>query len=798
MTKLLCRLALSMSKFNGLWVLLVLCVFCAPMRADEADFFEKKIRPLFAEHCYACHADGAKTIHASLLLDSVESIRLGGDSGPIVQPGDPDASLIYQSLVDAKGLQMPPEGRLPEQQIQDVRSWIARGAVMPSEETAREMIKGEFDYESSRQFWSFQPLEMAPLPEVHGAEWPEQRLDYFLLRGMEAAGLSPSPKADRRTLLRRTYLTLTGLPPTESQASHFLNDSHPLAFERMVDRLMASPEYGQHWARWWLDLARYTDRTASWLSQEGQAFYYRDWVADALNEDVPYDDFVRRQLATDQMVKTTAKDLSALGFLSLSPTYWKELKLPCEIIKVIVADEWEERVDVVSRTFLGLTAACARCHDHKFDPVSMEDYYALAGVFASTRSVAKPLIEDAMYQPVETAKKKVAELLSDVEKLKKETKEIQSKESGDGGAKATDLEMQIAAMLREVEAIKRETPYYDAPLVNALTDESLYVVRAGATPQDGSRLEYRPESRDLPLFMRGNPNRPAEMIPRRFLQLFGNERPFEKGSGRLELADAIFSDAKDLAARVIVNRVWLAFFGRGIVDTPSNFGVQGSPPTHPELIDDLAFRFIQQGWSLKRLHREIVLSSTWQQSSLATDLALSKDPNNQWWARMDVRKLTFEQWRDSMLLGADSLRSEIGGEASSLEDPRNYRRTLYSTIHRRDMSTTMMIHDFPDPTQHSPKRIGTLTPLQGLYALNGPLMLRQSSELLERLKRQEMMSVEDSVKKVYGWLYFREPTQDELRLSMQFLGKATSSVTDQRWQQYLHVLLASNELQFLD
>ena len=234
-------------------------------------------------------------------------------------------------------------------------------------------------------------------------------------------------------MLRRLYLTLTGLPPTESQAARFLSDSHPLAYERLVDRLMASPEYGQHWARWWLDLVRYTDRTASWLSQEGQAFYYRDWVTDALNQDVPYDDFVRRQLATDQMEETAAEDLSALGFLALSPTYWKELKLPCEIIKVIVADEWEERVDVVSRTFLGLTAACARCHDHKFDPISMEDYYALAGVFASTRSVAKPLIDEALYQPVIEAKKKVAQLNAEVEKLRKEAKQIESKKTSDGG-----------------------------------------------------------------------------------------------------------------------------------------------------------------------------------------------------------------------------------------------------------------------------------------------------------------------------------------------------------------------------
>lgn len=798
MCKVKCRLAVLTSNLFCTLVLLMTCVVPSATDAAEADFFERKIRPIFAEHCYACHSEEAKTIHASLLLDSVESIRNGGDSGIILQPGDPDTSLIFQSLVGEEGLQMPPEGRLSVQQIQDVKQWIIDGALMPAGEASRGLIKGEIDYDAYANFWSFTPLVMPALPEVSGVTWPQQRLDYFVLSGIEGAGLSPNPRADRRILLRRLYLTLTGLPPTESQAARFLRDSHPLAYERLVDRLMASPEYGQHWARWWLDLARYTDRTASWLSQEGQAFYYRDWVTDALNQDVPYDDFVRRQLATDQMEETAAEDLSALGFLALSPTYWKELKLPCEIIKVIVADEWEERVDVVSRTFLGLTAACARCHDHKFDPISMEDYYALAGVFASTRSVAKPLIDETLYRPVIEAKKKIAQLNAEVEKLRKEAKQIEAKKTSDGGESEEAAENRIAEILNQVKAIQQGTPNYDAPLVNALSDESLYVVRAGATPQDGSRLEYRQEPRDLPLFIRGNPNRTGEVISRRFLRVFGNDRPFELGSGRLELADAIFSDAKDLAARVIVNRVWLAFFGRGIVDTPSNFGVQGSQPTHPDLIDDLAYHFIRQGWSLKRLHREIVLSSAWQQSSVATDFALAKDPDNLWWSRMDVRKLTFEQWRDSMLLGADSLRTDIGGDANSLEDPKNHRRTLYATIHRRDMSTTMMIHDFPDPTQHSPKRIGTMTPLQGLYALNGPLMIRQSSQLLERLKRQEILSVEESVGKVYQWLYFRQPTEDELRLSLQFLGESSVAVPDQRWQQYLHVLLASNELQFLD
>ncbi|MGB1924878.1 MAG: PSD1 and planctomycete cytochrome C domain-containing protein [Rubripirellula sp.] len=776
--------------------LLGVCFASSTASAVEADFFERKIRPIFAEHCYECHANDSNPLHASLQLDSVAGIRAGGDSGALLVPGDVELSLLVNSIRDDGDLQMPPGGRLSSQQIQQIELWIARGAEMPSAEMPVNATTGKIDYEAGRQFWSFAPLASPQVPQVKKVDWPHQRLDQFVLAKMEGLQLAPSLPADRRMLLRRTYLTLIGLPPTEDQVEAFMGDTHPQSFRRLVDRLLASPDYGQHWARWWLDLARYTDRTASWLSQEGQASFYRDWVSQALADDVPYDEFVRRQLATDMMDQTGAEDLSALGFLSLSPTYWKELKLPCEIIKVIVADEWEERVDVVSRTFLGLTAACARCHDHKFDPISMEDYYALAGVFASTRSVPKPLIDDDLYAPVLEAKRQVTALRAEIAKLKKQPTKPES-----GGAEF-DVEHrageQREQILNQIKEIEETVAYYHEPLVNALSEESLYVVRAGKTAQDGSRLEYRPGARDLPLFIRGNPNRPVEIIPRRFLRVFGAMQPFESGSGRLELADAIFTDAKDLSARVIVNRVWMAFFGRGIVSTPSNFGEQGSRPTHPQLLDDLAERFVRHRWSLKRLHREIVLSSSWQQTSVGGDQSLDVDPENLWLSRMPVRKLTFEQWRDSMLVGTDSLDYSVGGESIDLEDQENHRRTLYSTIHRRDMSTTLMIHDFPDPTQHSSHRVDTTTPLQGLYALNGPLLYQQSEKLLLRLKVTKHRAIEASIDKAHQWLFARPVTPIELEASIRFLKADGGEPSEERWRQYLHVLLASNELQFLD
>ena len=754
------------------------------LRADGTDFYERRIRPLFAESCYECHSVDAETLHASLRLDSSSSILHGGDSGPALVPGDPAASLLLQSVRYDHDLQMPPSGRLSDRQIQDVETWIKNGAVMPASSQAAVPSRESIDFEQGKMFWSFQPVRIQQLPTVSLLRWPEQRIDHFVLSKMESNGLQPSVKANKVTLLRRAYLTLLGIPPTGEELTEFLQDDHPLAFERTVDRLLASPQYGEHWARWWLDLARYTDRTASWLQQEGRASLYRDWVVSALNDDLSYDEFVRRQLATDLMNDTGPEDRAALGFLSLSPTYWKELKLPCEIIKVIVADEWEERVDVVSRTFLGLTAACARCHDHKFDPISVEDYHALAGIFASTRQVALPLIKDDLYEPVLVAKKRVAELSKMRDDLKK---------------KKPKPEDEIAQVSKEILELQNQTPYYRTPLVNGLAEQSLYVVRAGATPQDGSRLEYREGPRNLPLFVRGNPNRPGDEVPRRFLRVLGDATQiYEAGSGRLELADSIFNQGRDLAARVVVNRIWLALFGEGIVATPSNFGQQGVRPSHPELLEDLAWRMIQNGWSLKRLHREIVLSATWQQSSIASDESAEVDPENVWLSRMNVRKLTFEQWRDGILSCSDSLNQVLGGESIGLEAEDNFRRTLYATVHRRDMSTTLMVHDFPDPTQHSPMRVETTTPIQGLYALNGPLLLRQATELASRLNRGGELETEAALHRIYGWLFYREPSERELAAGIAFLDVQHAQLSTERWQQYLHVLLASNELMFLD
>jgi hypothetical protein len=764
-----------------------------PAESDSSgiELFERKIRPLLVEHCYECHSSQAPVVHGELRLDTSAAFRQGGASGPVLAEQAVDSSLLLEVLSYAGDIQMPPDGKLAAADIAAITAWMRMGAPLPTDfDTPSTSAKpAAIDWPSARQFWSFRPAEIQPLPAVQDSLWPETRTDRFVLAAMEQANLSPAPPAARNVLVRRLYFDVLGVAPTPEQVEEFVEDGTYDAYERLVDRLLQSPHYGERWGRMWLDLARYTDATASWLEAAGQPHLYRDWVVQAFNSGVPYDDFIHRQLATDLMPDTGPDDLPALGFISLSPTYWKELKLPCEIINTIVADEWEERVGAATQTFLGLTVACARCHDHKFDPISTEDYYALAGVFASCRQTELPTIDSSVYAPVQQAKQEIAALELQIAALKKQ--------------KPVD-DPQLEMLTNKIAELKL-TPLFNTPMASVVTEEALYVERAGASPQDGTRLEYRPGPRDLPVYLRGDPNRPGEMVPRRFLQVLarnsdraGEPIPFSQGSGRLELAQAITTESAALTARVMVNRVWLALFGRGLVTTPSNFGQQGDAPTHPKLLDDLAARFIANNWSLRSLQRELLLSATYRQSSAYEPSKTLNDPENRWLSRMNRRRLDFEGWRDSILHATGQLNWELGGPSLDLEAAGNHRRTLYATIHRHEMSATMLMHDFPDPNQHSPARSTTVTPLQGLYALNGPLLSEQANQLAVRLRREASGDDRAKIALAYQLLFARAPIKSEMSLGLEFLSAGPPSSADERWEQYAQVLLASNELIFID
>lgn len=756
-------------------------------RREDVEFFEKKVRPLLIERCHSCHSTKAKKQKGGLLLDSRESILKGGDSGPAVVPGQVGKSLLVQAIRYEKDhVQMPPKGKLPLGELAILEEWVKRGAVYPGPvETAT--MKGSINLVEARKFWSFQPPRVMPLPPVRDSAWPQRRIDTFILAEQEKHQLAPSPRADRRTLIRRASFDLIGLPPTPEEVEAFVNDPRPDAYERLVERLLASPQHGERWARFWLDLVRYCDVAESWAETKGQAWLYRDWVVQALNDDLPFDQFVQRQLAADLMPELPPRDRAALGFLGLSPTYWKELKLDPDVIKAVVAEEWEERIHALGSTFLGLTLACARCHDHKFDPVSMHDYYALAGVFASTRQADLAVVPEAQVAPAQQARVKVRSLQDEMNAL-------QSKKAG-----TPEAARQIAELSVQIDQLKR-TPGYDIPAAPGVVEASQHVMPDGPHK---TKLEYKPGmAQNVALQVRGNPTNTGPMVARRFLAVLSADapKPFTQGSGRLELARAIITEGAPLSARVIVNRVWKHHFGTGLVETPSDFGVQGSRPSHPELLDDLTARFLANGWSLKWLHREIMLSVTYQQTSAHDDKKHALDPDNRRLWRMNRRRLEVEAWRDAMLAVSGTLVNEHGGAPMELGDPRQRRRTIYGTVKRRELHDLLRLHDFPDPTTHSASRIPTTTPLQQLYTLNSPFVQQQSAALVKRLQTEAPQSIEARVRRAYQLLYGRAASDAQVKLATEFLGagRPGAPIPDEVWQTYAQVLLGSNEFLFVD
>ncbi|MCE9564882.1 MAG: PSD1 and planctomycete cytochrome C domain-containing protein [Planctomycetes bacterium] len=767
-------------------VLLVLST--ARSQAAEPDaaaiaFFEKQVRPLLVEHCHSCHSAKAKKARGGLELDSREAILKGGDTGPAVEPGKPEKSLLMSAVNATKTeLQMPPKGKLRAPQIAALETWIRDGAVYPAGAKAATTTAFDPSSPEAKQFWSFRPLKPQPAPVVQNAKWSQRPIDTFLLAAMEQRKLTPSAPADRRVLIRRAAFDLTGLPPTPEEVDAFVRDTQPDAFARLVNRLLESPHYGERWARYWLDLARYCDVPETWMTPRGQAWPYRDWVVKALNNDLPYDQFVMRQLAADLMPGVDPKERAALGFMGVSPDYWKELQLDVEVIKSIVADEWEERIDTVSGTFLGLTTACARCHDHKFDPISTKDYYSLAGVIAGMRQVDLPLLPNAEAAAVKKAEEEIQKLEAQIKALK--------------GAKPApaDAKVKLEELTARVKRLE-ETPGYKAVSVRGIADAHVSVVSKGPNQ---TRLEYEDgKGHDIAMHMRGNPARPGPVVPRQFLTVLSRDgaKPFTQGSGRLELAKAIVTDGAPLAARVIVNRVWKHHFGRGLVDTLSDFGRQGERPSHPELLDDLASRFVAEGWSLKWLHRELMLSSAYQQASAPDATKQAIDPDNRWLWRMNRRRLEVESWRDSMLAVNGTLRRELGGPPQELTDANNRRRTVYGLVRRTDLTDLLRLHDFPDPLAHSATRIPTTTPLQQLFTLNGPLLRQEATTLAKRLEAEVPASGADRVRRAYELLFNRVPTDKEIKLAVAFLGEKPNA---DAWSRYAHVLLGSNEFLFID
>ncbi len=744
--------------------------------ADRVTFFESQVRPLLAKRCSECHSTETGAENGALVMETAEGIAAGGSRGSMFSKEAPPDGLLFRVLdYSDPDLQMPPDGKLPNEELAVLQRWIRDGAALPEYKSTPRATTSQIDFVAGRKFWAFQPLPHVD-PPAQTSEWIRRPIDSFVLKKLQAHNLVPNTEADRKTWLRRVTFDVIGLPPTREELDAFQSDASPQAFDHVIDRLLASPHYGERWARMWLDLARYTDFTPDWQSPTDRGWIYRDWVVRAMNENLPYDQFVKLQLAADLIPGTAPEDLAALGFLGLSPTYWKELQLAPAVIEQIVADEWDERLDAVSRTFLGLTVSCARCHDHKFDPISTEDYYGLAGVFASSQLDERPLLPDNDVAAIRAARKTIGELEEKLKKL-----------ADPATAEAEEIRKSIAG-------IRTATPHVDQPWAHALRDASIYVQPDG---EDRTRLEYREsQPRDLPVFRRGNPANPGEIVPRRFLTVLQAEpvAPFAHGSGRAELADSMLTHSAGLVARVLVNRVWDRHFNAGLVGTPSDFGSQGDRPTHPELLEYLASEFVARGWDLKWLHREILLSATYRQSSAFRPEADAADPSNQLLWRMNRRRLDIEMWRDGTLAVTGQLNLTIGGPSQPVDDLSNVRRTIYAKVEREEMNGILRMHDFPEASSHSPRREHTTTPLQQLFVLNSPWMEKQADDLWLRLKPIE--SDDDRIAACYRLLFAREVTESELAIAHAYL--ADEKNAERRWKDYLQALLGLNEFHFVD
>ncbi len=753
----------------------------APMQVrgeDEFSFFESKIRPVLVGHCYECHSVKHGIVEANYNMDTRDGMLAGGDRGIAIIAGNAEASLLFKAIrYTHDDLEMPPSGRLNADTLRAIEDWINGGAVMP-EGNETVVVADKLDIETAQNHWAFTDLDDRRAGKSDG-----EVVDYWIRKKQKSNGVRMQAEADPGKLVRRLSMSLTGLPPQYEDVLRYERNGTPAVYGELLNKYLASPQYGERWARHWLDLVRYTDTTASWLKSTAGAWRYRDWVINSLNEDVGYDRFVKLQFAADTLDSAEADDMAALGMLGLSPTYWKEPRLAPVVLETVIAEEWEERIDMVGRTFLGMSLACARCHDHKFDPVSQKDYYSLAGVFANTRVLDVPILSAERRREVVAATAEIRDLndLIHRETLARSTAE--DKSVHDTRLREAEERIEVLKKITEADVVK----------VPGVIDASVSVI---AESDEMSKVVYEEANMvDVALQHRGNPGAKGEVVARRFLMVFDEKgSEFKRGSGRLDLAEALFKHSEFLVARVIVNRVWGHHFGQHLVSTPSNFGLEGDLPSHPELLDTLARRLIERGWSLKWLHRTILQSNTYKQSSQFHERYVGRDPDNRWYWSVQRRRLDIESWRDSMLKVSGLLDDTLGGKPISLMNPENNRRTIYAEIRRRELDEVLKMHGFPEATGHNPKREKVDTPLQQLYALNSEFIWRCAESLVSNLAGNA--SEDAIIEELYRVVYQRVPTESEKHLGLRFLHQKDGP--EGRLVRYAHALLISNEFAFVE
>ncbi len=885
--------------------------------AEDEAFFEKQVRPVLVARCFECH--GASQQKGSVRLDSrAESLKTT-DGGTIVVPGKPEESRLIDVIGYEDAIRMPPKEKLPDREIATLTEWVRRGAPFPASAAVVAPVppgSPEGIARAQKEHWAYQPLSHATVPEVRQKDWVLSPIDQFILAKLEAQGIAPSPAAERRVWLRRVTFDLLGLPPTYEDVQAFEQDSSPEAYAKVVDRLLASPQYGERWARHWLDVARYADTKGYVFTEERKypySYTYRDYVINAFNADVPIDQFFREQLAADQLPLGENKQaLAAMGFLTLGRRFGNN-----------VNDIIDDRIDVVTRGLLGLTVGCARCHDHKYDPIPTEDYYSLYGVFSASmeptdlpqigpssdqqayakfetelnqktqeveqsakdlhaklqedfrsqtgkylvaalgqktdsfieqakvyigagdlrrrvierwtaylnetakqpnpvwspwhalvkipndqfEAQSKPLLEKLLAAPTKDSPERINA------RVQEALKAMPPKSAGDVVTLYADLlvgahndwkkaRAENAGLTALADPVQEElrqvlyaengpvtfstadiVPLYDRAMKNKQRElqrnvDKLRATSPGAPPR-AMVLNDAPQAGLPHVLIRGNPGRPGQQVPRRFLRvLAGTEQKFDKGSGRLELAEAIVRPTNPLTARVFVNRVWTQHFGFGLVRTPSDFGFRGDPPTHPELLDYLAQSFMDESWSLKKLHRRILLSRVYQQQSTRRPEAAAIDPENRLLWRMNPHRLEFEPMRDSLLQVAGKLDPILGGRPVDLfAEPFTTRRTVYGFIDRQDLPGLFRSFDFASPDVSTAQRSQTTIPQQALYALNAAFVIEQAKRLAARPEVTAATTPAAKVTALYRLAFAREPRSEELSLAQQFVDQASAPVT---------------------
>jgi hypothetical protein len=864
---------------------------------EGLEFFEKKIRPALTENCYACHSEKSKRPQGGLLLDSIEAMLKGGASGqPAIVPGDPEKSLLIKAIrhTDAK-LQMPMGGKLPDEVIKDFEAWVKMGAPAPraSAPTAASNYPA-YNFDEARKFWSFQPLKDHQPPKVKNVAWVKSPIDRFILAKLEEKGLKPVADADKRALIRRATFDLTGLPPTPDEVEAFLKDASPNAFEKVVDRLLGSQAYGEKWGRHWLDVVRYADTAGDNSDYPVIAAYrYRNYVIDSFNKDKPYDQFIREQIAGDilakqvgpraegevsdeakgEIEKSRQEKIIATGYLAISRRFGsrnKEMNLTID-----------DTIDNLGKAFLGLSVSCARCHDHKFDPIPQRDYYALYGVFNSIRysfpgaeiyphpAEMVALVGGKDAENFYRRQKELSDIDDAIERLKgergaaarnkkmkedaaakaetpaaasKEAKPPDAKRDNETGADEkngaqkqneslpADYDRDFADN-QKAQTSKRMPDEVEAEWTRVHARQSELHARYVNVPKAYTVIEGLPANARI--HRKGDPKSLGDEVPRGFLTILGgNQVPKDhRGSGREFLARWIADATNPLTARVMVNRIWAYHFGKGIVQTPNDFGARGRAPTHPELLDWLASRFIEGGWSIKKMHRMIMLSHAYRigggaveagrRGDEATGRNSTIDVNNDYFWRFNRRRLEAEEIRDSVLAVSGALDRTMGGEHPFPPEQTwrfsqheqffavydTNRRSVYLMQQRLKKHPFFEVFDGADSNATTDSRAQSVTPVQALFLMNSPFIHEQSDRFAVRVG-MAYDTLRERIDYAFRLAYGRAPRLEEIReaqnylrqtrLELQARGAPVDQLNQKSLASYLRVVMSSNEFLYVD